>query len=50
MSVVEIIYDAKCKHCKHFDYKYKGKRKEYRCNITLEKLTLKSKICDKFEL
>lgn len=47
---VEIFYDAKCKHCKWFDYKYVGKRKQHLCNLTLETLTLKSKPCDKFEL
>jgi hypothetical protein len=50
MSTVIITYDAKCKHCKHFDYFYKGKRKVHKCNLTEEKLTLKSKICNKFEL
>lgn len=47
---LEIISDAKCKHCKWFDYHYKGKRKAHKCNLTEEVLTLKSKICDKFEL
>ncbi len=48
--ILEITYDAKCKHCKHFDYFYKGKRKQHKCNLTEEALTLKSKVCDKFEL
>lgn len=47
---VEIVYQAKCKHCKWFDYHYKGKRKQHKCNLTEEPLTLKSKPCDKFEL
>jgi hypothetical protein len=47
---LEIFYDAKCKHCKHFDYFYKGKRKVHKCNLTEEQLTLKSKPCNKFEL
>jgi len=46
----EIIYEAKCKHCKWFDYYYKGKRKQHKCNLTEDALTLKSKICDKFQL
>lgn len=45
-----ITYDAKCKHCKWFDFKYNGLRKVHRCNLTEENLTLKSKACDKFEL
>ena len=47
---VEIIFDAKCKHCKWFDYYYKGKRKVHKCNLTEKQLTLKSSICEKFEL
>jgi hypothetical protein len=47
---VEMIFEARCKHCKHFDFYYKGKRKTHKCNLTEEQLTLKSKICDKFEL
>ena len=47
---VEIIFDAKCKHCKWFDYYYKGKRKVHKCNLTEKQLTLKSNICEKFEL
>lgn len=35
---VEIFYDAKCKHCKWFDYHYKGKRKVHKCNLTEEQL------------
>lgn len=47
---VEIIYAAKCKHCKWFDYKYIGKRKEHKCNLHEIRLTLKSEICKDFEL
>ena len=47
---VEIVYQAKCKHCKWFDYHHKGKRKQHKYNLTEEPLTLKSKPCDKFEL
>lgn len=48
--IVEIIYDAKCKHCQHFKRYSKGKRTAHKCNLTEEPLTLKSKVCDKFEL
>lgn len=47
---LEIFYDAKCKHCKWFDYYYKGKRKTHKCNLHEIDLTLKSKICKEFEL
>lgn len=47
---IEITYEAKCKHCKWFDYHYKGKRKQHKCNSTEQPLTLKSNICGKFEL
>lgn len=47
---VEIIYDSKCKHCKNFKRYSKGKRTTHKCSLTEEPLTLKSKVCDKFEL
>lgn len=47
---LEIIHDAKCKHCKWFDYHYKGKRKQHKCNLKEIPLTLKSEICKDFEL
>lgn len=47
---LEIFYEAKCKHCKHFKYYYKGKRKLHKCGLTEDPLTLKSKVCDKFSL
>ena len=55
MSIIEIYYKAKCKHCKHlFSYR-KGKLKRHSCgNFNSEfheqERTLKDKICDKFEL
>jgi hypothetical protein len=48
--IVEIHYDALCKHCKNLKRYSKGKRVLHKCNLTEEPLTLKSKICDKFEL
>ena len=48
---VEIIYDAKCKHCKHFSSKINNKRrKQSYCKLLGYWLTLKSKACEKFEL
>ena len=48
--VVSITYDAKCKHCKHFKRYTVGKRVKHKCGLTDADLTLKSKICNKFEL
>lgn len=62
MSQVIIYYDAKCKHCIHFEHKHpikkdgsKSKKTVAFCNnvrsfLYNENLTLKSKACDKIEL
>ena len=48
--VIEINYEAKCKHCKYFKRYSQGKRVKHKCGLTDVDLTLKSKICNKFEL
>jgi hypothetical protein len=62
MSVVIITYDAKCKHCQHFEYKNIPKKDGTRSKINRafcknkkslrfdEQLTLKTKACDKIKL
>jgi hypothetical protein len=50
MIKLEMFYDAKCKHCKFFDRYSKGKQVKHRCKLTNHSLTLKSRVCDKFEL
>jgi glutaredoxin len=47
---IEMFYDAKCKHCKFFDRYSKGKQVKHKCKLTNHSLTLKSRVCDKFEL
>lgn len=61
MAIVEIIYEAKCKHCKYFKPYYplkkdgiKSKKKHNRCDNSDNSkrnwdLTLKDKACTKFE-
>ena len=51
MSIVEIYYEAKCKHCLHRIGK-RNKNNKYQsfCEIKQEFITLKDKICDKFKL
>ena len=60
--IVEIISDAKCKHCKYFQHKWLvnkdgGRSKKPRAYCSNEDsnyynllLTLKSKACNKLEL
>lgn len=62
MAIVEIISEAKCKHCKHFKseriIKKDGTlsfRRKYFCGIPDVSgrnwnLTMKNKVCDKWEL
>lgn len=39
-----------CKDCKFFEFYYKNKWRKYKCKITKESLTLKSKSCDEYEI
>jgi len=48
--LVEFFYDSKCKHCKFFTRYSKGKQVKHKCKLTNHELTLKSRVCDKFEL
>lgn len=62
MAVIEIIYDAKCKHCIFMNYEFvnkkdgtRSKRMKAFCNNKKSnrfrsELTLKSKACDNIEL
>jgi hypothetical protein len=62
MSVVTIIYEAKCKHCKFFNYSNlskkdgtKSKTRRAFCTnpkseMFTKQLTLKTKACNKLEL
>jgi hypothetical protein len=49
MAIVEIIYDAKCKHCSNLKEIYKGKRKLHECKISGNQITLKDKACKEFK-
>lgn len=49
-AVIEIYYDAKCKHCIMLKEVYKGKRKKHECKVTGESITLKTKACKDFRL
>jgi hypothetical protein len=51
MSIIEIYYQAKCKHCLHRIEK-KNKRNKYQsfCKIKEEFITLRDKICNNFKL
>lgn len=62
MSVVNITYEAKCKHCRFFNYtnlnKKDGSKSKVRrafctnpkSEMFSEQLTLKAKACNKLEL
>jgi hypothetical protein len=59
MAVFTITYEAKCKHCRHFEYEYKTKKdgtrskvKRYYCAVKNKTwdLSMKEKACDKLEL
>lgn len=51
MSVIEITYEAKCKHCFHKDIKKNSKgRHQSFCEIKNEFITLKDKSCKDFKL
>jgi hypothetical protein len=50
MSVLEIYYDAKCKHCLNLKKIKKGKRKLHECKITEIQVTLKTKACKDFKI
>lgn len=51
MSVVVMIYDAKCKHCFHFTSEKTGKvRRQSYCSLHKKFLTLKSKACPDLKL
>lgn len=58
--MLEIIYTAKCKHCKYFNVGSKYNRRKSECRQSPERptpvhpnggtVTLKAKACNKFEL
>lgn len=49
--ILEIHYDAKCKHCKNRTDRANDKNKKQSfCEIHKEFVTLNTKACDKFEL
>lgn len=57
MTVIKIIYPAKCKDCKHLEVFYIGKLKRHRCGNTTQKsewkklgLPAKTKACELFQL
>lgn len=50
MSVVEIIYEAKCKHCKFAKPIYKGKKTLTQCDKKKEQIRLRDKARKEFEL
>lgn len=50
MTIVEMIYDAKCKHCANIKPYYQGKRKYHRCKVHDRRVTLIDKGCRDFKL
>lgn len=52
MSIYEITYKAKCKHCKYCDSSInpKTKRSQSFCNINKEFTRQNELACEKFEL
>lgn len=62
MAIIEIVFEAKCKHCVYFNSERKVKkdgslssRNRYYCGIPNESgrgydLTMKDKVCDKWGL
>ncbi len=51
MSVVEIFYDAKCKHCIHQSSKLNEKTNKYQayCEVKGKFVRLRDKACNKFQ-
>lgn len=53
MPIVEIRYEAKCKHCQFLKPFWEGKRKFYKCSNDQsgrDRITLRDKSCDQFKL
>lgn len=50
MATIEIVYDAKCKHCLNLKEIRKGKRKLHECKVTGDQITLKTLACKDFKL
>lgn len=48
--IVEIRYEARCKHCKKSKRTMKGKRVITMCKETDTQIALRDKACSKFEL
>lgn len=50
MPTVEMIFEARCKHCKFAKPIYKGKRTLTQCDKKKEQIRLRDKACKEFEL
>ena len=50
ITKVEIIYDAKCKHCKYLLRTQPKKRIMHVCAVSGKDITLATKACENFEL
>ncbi len=49
-TVVEIFYDAKCKHCKYLLRTRPRKRVMHKCAVDGKDITLSTKSCSNFKL
>lgn len=58
MSIIEIYYEAKCKHCKHLKRDFKTKKDDTRSKVfssfcgkkNNELISMRDKACNLFEL